>query len=170
MLNALPPERLLAAILDSNDDAVLAMALDGTIARWSQGAEALYGYLAGEIVGEPLRRLVPLYEAPGLEALINKAQQGELMHWDSTERLTKAGMRVRIMAKRTAIRDAQGKLLGVLERAQALEWAGSDVPAEAQLRLVAGSCPPWFGRPIRTYASPRIGGRDNRGRGFVLAR
>jgi diguanylate cyclase (GGDEF)-like protein/PAS domain S-box-containing protein len=141
MPNPLPSERLLAAILESNDDAVLAMALDGTVDRWSQGAETLYGYLADEIIGEPLRRLVPLYETPGLEALINKAQQGELMHWDSTERLTKSGMRVRIMAKRSAIRDTEGKLVGVLERAQALEWAGSDVPAEAQLRLVAEQMP-----------------------------
>jgi|GEM_PF-625035 len=141
MPNPLRSELLLAAILESNDDAVLAMALDGTIERWSQGAEALYGYGAHEIVGQPLRRLVPLYETPGLEALLNKAQQGELMHWDSTERLTKSGMRVRIMAKRTGIRDAEGQLIGVLERAEALEWAGSDVPAEAQLRLVAEQMP-----------------------------
>jgi diguanylate cyclase (GGDEF)-like protein len=93
------------------------------------------------MVGEPLRRLVPLYETPGLEALLNKARQGELMHWDSTERLTKSGMRVRIMAKRSAIRDEEGRLIGILERAQALEWSGSDVPAEAQLRLVAEQMP-----------------------------
>src|SRR5271156_1798733 len=141
MPNPLPSERLLAAILESNDDAVLAMALDGTVDRCSQGAETLYGYLADEIIGEPLRRLVPLYETPGLEALINKAQQGELMHWDSTERLTKSGMRVRVMAKRSAIRDEDGKMIGVLEKAEALEWAGSEVPADAQLRLVAEQMP-----------------------------
>jgi diguanylate cyclase (GGDEF)-like protein/PAS domain S-box-containing protein len=141
MPNALRSDLLLNAILESNDDAVLAVAPDGTIERWSQGAEALYGYAAEEMIGQPLRRLVPLYETPGLEALLNKAQQGELMHWDSTERLTKSGMRVRIMAKRNAVRDEDGKLIGVLERAQALEWAGSEVPAEAQLRLVAEQMP-----------------------------
>jgi diguanylate cyclase (GGDEF)-like protein/PAS domain S-box-containing protein len=141
MLNSLRSDLLLTAILESNDDAVVALAVDGTIERWSQGAETLYGYGADEMIGQPLRRLVPLYETPGLEALLNRAQQGELMHWDSTERLTKSGLRVRIMAKRTAIRDDAGKLMGVLERAQALEWAGSDVPADAQLRLVAEQMP-----------------------------
>lgn len=63
------------------------------------------------------------------------------MHWDSTERLTKSGARVRIMAKRSPIRDEEGNLIGVLERAQALEWAGTDVPADAQLRLVAEQMP-----------------------------
>jgi diguanylate cyclase (GGDEF)-like protein/PAS domain S-box-containing protein len=141
MPNPLRSEQLLAAILDLNEHAVLAMGLDGTIESWSQGAEILYGYSAAEMVGEPLRRLVPLYETPGLEALLNKTRQGELMHWDSTERLTKSGMRVRVMAKRTAIRDEEGKMIGVLEKAEALEWAGSDVPADAQLRLVAEQMP-----------------------------
>src|SRR5277367_2730810 len=141
MPNPLRSEQLLAAILELNEDAVLAMALDGTIERWSPGAEALYGYSADEMEGEPLRRLVPLYETPGLEALLNKAQQGELLHWDSTERLTKSGMRVRIMAKRSAIRGEGGKLTGILEKAQALEWSGSEVPAETQLRLVAEQMP-----------------------------
>ena len=76
------------------------------------------------MVGEPLRRLVPLYETPGLEALLNKAQQGELLHWDSTERLTKSGMRVRIMAKRSAIRDEDGKLTGILEKARSARMGG----------------------------------------------
>ena len=40
-----------------------------------------------------------------------------------------------------ALRDGDGKLVGVLEKAQALEWAGSDVPAETQLRLVAEQMP-----------------------------
>ena len=141
MPNPLRSDLLLAALLESNDDAVVAMGLNGTIERWSQGARTLYGYDAHEMIGEPLRRLVPLYETPGLEALLNKAQGGELMHWDSTERLTKSGARVRIMAKRSPIRDEEGNLIGVLERAQALEWAGTDVPADAQLRLVAEQMP-----------------------------
>src|ERR1700722_5608566 len=141
MPDALRPEQLLAALLELTEEAVLTIGLDGVIGEWSPGAEALYGYTSAEMKGEPLRRLVPLYETPGLEALLNKIREGELVHWDSTERLTKTGMRVRIMAKRVALRDGDGKLVGVLEKAQALEWAGSDVPAETQLRLVAEQMP-----------------------------
>jgi diguanylate cyclase (GGDEF)-like protein/PAS domain S-box-containing protein len=141
MPDALRPEQLLAALLELTEEAVLTIGLDGTVEGWSPGAEALYGYTAAEMKGEPLRRLVPLYETPGLVALLNKIREGELVHWDSTERLTKTGMRVRIMAKRVALHDGDGKLAGVLEKAQALEWAGSDVPAETQLRLVAEQMP-----------------------------
>jgi diguanylate cyclase (GGDEF)-like protein/PAS domain S-box-containing protein len=141
MPDPLRPQQLLAAILELTEEAVLTIGLDGTIEDWSPGAEALYGYTAAEMAGEPLRRLVPLYETPGLEALLNKLREGELRHWDSTERLTKTGMRVRIVAKRVALRDGDGKLQGVLEKAQALEGAGSDVPAETQLRLAAEQMP-----------------------------
>jgi diguanylate cyclase (GGDEF)-like protein/PAS domain S-box-containing protein len=141
MPNRLRSELLLAAILESNDDAALAISPDGTIEYWSPGAEALYGYSKDEMIGQPLRRLVPLYETPTLEALLNKACRGELMHWDNTERLTKSGTRVRIMAKRYAIRDEDEKIVAVLERANALEWSGSEVPADAQLKLVAEQLP-----------------------------
>ena len=40
------PERLLAAILSSADEALLTFALDGTVQTWSRGAEKLYGYAA----------------------------------------------------------------------------------------------------------------------------
>lgn len=141
MPNAMRSELLLAAILESNEDATLAIAPDGTIEYWSPGAEAMYGYTKAEMIGQPLRRLVPLYETPALEALLNKACRGELMHWDNTERLTKSGTRVRIVAKRYAIRDEEEKLVGVLERAHALEWSGDNVPVDAQLRLVAEQLP-----------------------------
>jgi diguanylate cyclase (GGDEF)-like protein/PAS domain S-box-containing protein len=141
MPDPLRPQQLLAAILELTDEAVLTIGRDGTIEDWSPGAEALYGYTAAEMAGKPLRRLVPLCETPGLEALLNKLREGELLDWDSTERLTKTGTRVRMVAKRVALRDGDGKLVGVLEKAQALEWAGSDVPAETQLRLVAEQMP-----------------------------
>jgi diguanylate cyclase (GGDEF)-like protein/PAS domain S-box-containing protein len=134
-------EHLLSALLESNDDAVLAIALDGTIQQWGPGAERLYGYTAQEMLGEPLRRLVPLYETPRLEVLLNKARQGELTYWDNTERLAKSGMRVRIMAKRVAVRGANEEMIGILERAEALERASSHPPPEAQLRLVAEQMP-----------------------------
>lgn len=141
MPDQLRSEHLLSALLESNDDAVLAMALDGTIQQWGQGAERLYGYTAEEMLGEPLRRLVPLYETPRLEVLLSKARQGELVNWENTERLAKSGMRVRIMAKRVAVRGEKGEMIGILERVEALEWGGSELPGETHLRMMAEQMP-----------------------------
>jgi diguanylate cyclase (GGDEF)-like protein/PAS domain S-box-containing protein len=141
MPDQLRSEHLLSALLESNDDAVLAMALDGTIQQWGQGAERLYGYAAEEMLGEPLRRLVPRYETPRLEMLLSKARQGELVNWENTERLAKSGMRVRIMAKRVAVRGEKGEMIGILERGEALEWGGSELPGETHLRMMAEQMP-----------------------------
>ena len=49
----------LAAIVESSDDAIIAIDLDGVIASWNQGAERLYGYTAQEAVGQPVTMLIP---------------------------------------------------------------------------------------------------------------
>jgi PAS domain S-box-containing protein len=56
MPETMAPERLLAAILGSTEDALLNFALDGNIQTWSRGAERLYGYAEAEMTGHPLAR------------------------------------------------------------------------------------------------------------------
>ncbi len=53
----------LSAIVQWSDDAILGLSLDGTITSWNDGAKALYGYTADEVLGSSSRLLM----APGVE-------------------------------------------------------------------------------------------------------
>jgi diguanylate cyclase (GGDEF)-like protein/PAS domain S-box-containing protein len=137
-----PSQRhLLDALLESIEDAVLSISLDGTIESWSSGAERLYGYTEKEIVGEPLRRLVPVYELAATERFLERAKHGELRLQDATERLRKNGLKIRIEVRRVAARNEQGETTGVLEWAKELSWRKSDVTKAEQIRLMAQQMP-----------------------------
>ncbi len=71
-------ESRLAAVRDAASDAILRIDTDGLVAAWSPGAQALYGYGSGEIVGRPLADLLagpdPDEQA---ERLVESVRSGE---------------------------------------------------------------------------------------------
>jgi len=134
-------EHLLAALLESPEDAILSVSLDGTIDTWSRGAERIYGYTAHEITGQPLSRLVPLHEWPQLKSIFSAAGGNDSKYFETTERLNKDGSRTFLKLKRVLIRDERGEVTGILERARQLNSCGADLSAEAPLRLIIGQMP-----------------------------
>ncbi|MGI5243519.1 PAS domain S-box protein [Dactylosporangium sp. CA-139066] len=54
-----PAQSLLASIVQSSHDAIVTTDLDGLVLTWNPGAERLYGYAAGEMVGRPKDLIIP---------------------------------------------------------------------------------------------------------------
>src|SRR6185503_3856507 len=50
--------RHLSAIVESSDDAIIGIRLDGVIVTWNRGAERLYGYTAEEAMGNNIDMLL----------------------------------------------------------------------------------------------------------------
>ena len=64
------PVQLLAAIVESSDDAIVAKSLAGTVLSWNRGAEELYGYPAAEMVGQNITAVIPADRADELAEIL----------------------------------------------------------------------------------------------------
>src|ERR1039458_3528208 len=50
---------ILSAIVQSAEDAIISMDLNGIILTWNPGAERLYGYSAAQVLGRPINVIIP---------------------------------------------------------------------------------------------------------------
>jgi PAS domain-containing protein len=50
---------LVTAIVESSEDAIIGRDMIGTITSWNKGAEKMFGYTAGEMLGTSIMRFIP---------------------------------------------------------------------------------------------------------------
>jgi PAS domain S-box-containing protein len=81
--------QILANIVESSNDAIGTISLDGIITSWNKGAEQVYGYSAEEILGKPISIIAPPHLNKETQNLSEKIKQGEQIHRYETLRLRK---------------------------------------------------------------------------------
>jgi PAS domain S-box-containing protein len=101
----------LAAIVESAADAIVGRGLDGTITSWNNAAERLFGYGAGEIIGQPMAALVPCELAGESNRLFRKVQCGETVEQFDTIRLAKDGRRIDVSLRLSLVRNDAGDIV-----------------------------------------------------------
>ena len=106
------PEYLLAAIVDSSDDAIVSKNLDGIITSWNEGARKIFGYTAAEIVGQSILRLVPKELQSEEAEILRKLKAGERIEHYETVRVRKNGEKFPISVTISPIRDRTGRIIG----------------------------------------------------------
>lgn len=102
----------LAAIVENSNVAILSRALDGTILSWNAGAEKSLGYSAAEAVGKSILITLPPGRRPNLEKNSATVIESRVVSVES-DRRTKDGRLIVVLANHAAIRDAAGRVLGV---------------------------------------------------------
>src|SRR5208283_1505287 len=144
MCTTLPSELLLEHLLAGSDEALVGFQTDGTIVLWNRAAQDLYGYAEPEVMGKSVTQLLPLYELPALEELLQSPLRIDSSEGGATERLHKEGMRVPVHLQRSLIRTASGEILGVLERTRKLSSATAGSPSQTHFRLMVQQMPVVF--------------------------
>jgi len=135
----------LAAIVESADDAIIAKNLDGIIQSCNATAERMFGYTAAELIGKPVRILIPPDRQIEEDDILARLRRGDKIAHFETVRLTKTGQPLDVSLVVSPVRDPSGRVIGAskivrditeqkrvaLERDHLLE-AERDARAEAE--------------------------------------
>ena len=103
--------RLLAAIVDSTDDAIVSKDLTGRILSWNRSAERTFGYRADEVVGRSIAMLMPPQGADDYLSIINRIREGSRVEHYETFRRHKDGRILEVSLTVSPVHDDKGKVI-----------------------------------------------------------
>jgi PAS domain S-box-containing protein len=129
-----PASQQLAAIVESSDDAILSMSLDGAITSWNRAAEGMFGYSASEAIGESITLIVPPDRRAEEDLVLARIRAGEPIEMETVRR-RKNGTSVAISLMVSPIKNAEGHIVGASKIARDITERKK---AEAALRRLSG--------------------------------
>jgi two-component system sensor kinase FixL len=103
---------LLASIVESSDDAIIAKTLDGIVLSWNAAAEKMLGYTAQEMIGRPVAVLFPPDFLEEEDRILKRLRAGQHIHEYETRRRRKGGADIDVSLTGSPIYDAAGRILG----------------------------------------------------------
>jgi PAS domain S-box-containing protein len=106
---------LLAAIVESSDEAIISMNLEGIITTWNGAAQRVFGYTAAEIAGQPILRLIPEELHAGEIEILAKIRAGKRIDHYETVRVRKNGERFAISVTISPLKNDEGQVIGASE-------------------------------------------------------
>ena len=86
---------MLAAVVESSEDAIFTKSLEGVVLTWNAGAQQMFGYTAAEAVGRPVTRIVPAHRRDEEADILRRVSLGERVVSFETERVARDGNRPR---------------------------------------------------------------------------
>ncbi len=103
---------LLAAIVNSSVDGIMAETQSGKITSWNSGAERLFGYSAAEMIGQTRDRLIPDELGGEIAAKFALFTGGRGIAPFDSELMTKSGARIHVSITMSPIYDVAAQMIG----------------------------------------------------------
>lgn len=111
--NSLQNERnLMAAIVESSEDAIIGNTLDGIVTSWNPAAERMFGYPATEILNRSVHVLIPAENIAEEAAIFDRVRRGESVKQLEAVRLRRDGQHIDVSVTVSPIRDGEGHIVG----------------------------------------------------------
>jgi diguanylate cyclase (GGDEF)-like protein/PAS domain S-box-containing protein len=142
----------LASIVEFSEDAIITKNMDGTITSWNRGAEKIYGYTSGEVVGHNLSFLLHPERQAEIQAIMERVLSGHPIECLETQRLAKTGSVLDVSLSVSPIKDASGHIAGASAIARDITQRKA---AEKQVQFLA-YYDALTGLPNRTLLQDRL--------------
>jgi methyl-accepting chemotaxis protein len=110
-------ERMAKVFMDATD-AIIIETLEGVILDVNRAAVDAYGYSREELIGNPIKLVVPDERHEGADDLLRRCIAGEELRNIEVVRDTKTGERVVVLLTLSLLHDAQGKPMSIASYAK----------------------------------------------------
>ena len=101
------------AIVESTNDAIISLSLNGIIASWNHSAEIIFGYSSEEAIGKPIFIIVPQNRQKEETELLARISHGETISNFETIRCKKDGSIIHISTTISPILGAKKQIIGI---------------------------------------------------------
>ena len=112
-----------SAIVESCNDAIISMDLQGVILDWNAAADRIYGYKAEQAVGKKIDFVAPAELQNEEAGLLMRLATGERIENHETVRIRKDGSTVNISLTLSPIKDSTGRIVGASKIARDISEA-----------------------------------------------
>ncbi len=140
---------LLAAIVESSNDAIVGKTLDGRITSWNRAAQAMFDYTAEEAIGQSVQMLIPAERAEEEFRIMASVSSDARVPAFDTVRVAKDGRRLDVSITVSPIHDGEGRIVGASKIARDVtsqrhaENALRDSEARLRFTLEAAAIGDW---------------------------
>lgn len=102
----------LSQVVENAHDGIIGKDINGIVTSWNQGATAIYGYTAAEMIGRNADVLAPPELKSEVGELFARIRAGQHIDQHETSRITKAGQRINVVVTVLPMLDEAGTIPG----------------------------------------------------------